>query len=216
VPIFARVLLVLGLLFVLLLVAPVGVICMYEKQVLTVKLRLGFFKYTAFPRKELTERQRKKQAEKAAKKAVEKAAEEPSPPTPQSYDRIDLVRRMLPQVSVLLEKLGRGLRIPVLLADVRFGLGGPSQTAIWYGRMQALVGQFWFLLNRYVRLRDGHIHIEPSFEKAGIEGEAQLELYMRGYTGLAIGLGLGIALLRAMKASKAAYAAKQAVEQVAA
>jgi len=216
VPVIAWVLLVLGLLFVLLLLMPVGVVCVYERQALTVKLRLGLLKFTAFPQKEPSERQKKKQAAKAAKKAVKQAEEKPETPTAQTYDRLDLAKRMLPQVSVLLKKLGRGLRIPLLLADVRFGMGSPYQTAVWYGRAQAIVGQFWYLLNRYIWLKEGHIHLEPSFEKAGIDGEAQLEVHMRVGTGLAMGLGLGLALLRAMKASKAAYAASHTAEQTAA
>ena len=215
-PILAKVLIALLLLLVLLLLMPVGVICVYEREALTVKLRLGILKMTAFPLKEPSERQKKRRVTKAKKKAVEKAGNKPSAPATQSYDRIDLVKRMLPQVSVLLEKLGRGIRIPLLLADVRFGLGSPYQTAVWYGRTQAIIGQLWYLLNRHIWLKDGHIHFEPDFEKAGIFGEARLEIYMRVGTGLGMGLGLGIALLRAMKASKAAYAAKHPAEQAAA
>ena len=216
-PVFGWFLLVLAVLLVLLLRMKVGVICTYEGQALTVKLRLGFLRITAFPFKEPTERQKKKQADKAAKKAVKKAQDKPATPAVQNFDKLDLAKRMLPQVSVLLEKLGRGLRIPLLLADVKFGFGSPYQTAVWYGRVQAIVGQIWYLLNRYVWLKEGHIHLEPDLEHAGISGEAQLELYMRAGTGLAMGLGLGFAFLRAWKASKAAFAAKQqTVEQAAA
>jgi|GEM_PF-1222061 len=208
-PVFGWFLLIIGVLLVLFLRMKVGVVCTYEKEELMVKLRLGFLRITVFPLKEPTGRQKKKQADKAAKKAVKKARDKPVNPAVQSFDKLDLAKRMLPQVSVLLEKLGRGLRIPLLLADVKFGLGSPYQTAVWYGRIQAIVGQIWYLLNRHVWLKDGHIHLEPDFEQSGISGEAQLELYMQAGTGLAVGFGLGLAFLRAWKASKAAYAAKQ-------
>jgi hypothetical protein len=81
---------------------------------------------------------------------------------------ISLVRSSLPAISILVRSFRRALRIHRLDADLTFGLGDPSDTAL-------VAGYLWAIAWLFNQIPSVSLSFHPQFETTALDGSGRAE-----------------------------------------
>ena len=165
------------LVLALLLAMPVGVLADFRDQV-TVRIQVGFLRFTVYPEKKKGKpkgEKKQKKPEKASK-AKEESREEKPGPTPRQI--LYSIEKLLPVVFRALGRVGRRLRIDPLEVHAVFAGEDPADVAILYGRCQALTAALLPLVEETVTVRHRDIRLETDFqgERTAISGRVGARL----------------------------------------
>lgn len=148
-------LLVLAALTALLLMR-VGVQAEYDGGGFTLRLRVGPVFRQVFP-------PLKGKAEKEKKPGK---AKEPKPEKPkkQTGGKLSLIRAALPPALRTVKRLFGSLTTDRLDMVLHIAAPDPADTAVAYGRANALLGSLWQPAVSVLHVRDGHARVEADFD----------------------------------------------------
>lgn len=181
-------LIALGVLFCLWLVGRLrlGVFLTHQES-LTLRLRVGVFRFVVIPKPEKAEKKPKKaKKEKKTTEKPEKGAEK------KIADPVGLVLKLLPLLTEAAGKLRRKIRVDqLMLAWTGGGLDDPAGTAILYGRLQAAVGGILPALESAVQLKEYRIRLNVDYSSEKTVWEIALALSMTLGQLLALSVWLG-------------------------
>lgn len=193
---WAKILLAIVLLTVLLCRTRVGVWAAFGGDVVRLDVKLGLLRLHILPAK--PKKAEKPQKEKKPKKAKEEKPEKERAKPPIAWEDIqDALRTLVPALGRCLRRMGRGIRFqPLRLSLVLGGLEDPAAAARLYGELQAAVWGGMPRLEKLADVRDPYIHTDVDFlsPKTAVEGEAGVSL--RVGTLIAVGFGLAVPALK--------------------
>lgn len=176
--ILAAVLLVLAVLLAL----PVGVV-VRRRECFTVDVTVGPFSFAVYPAKE------KKKKEKPSKEKKKPEKEQPEKPGPNAA-QIRYSLEVLPGViAKALSRTRRRIVVSPLKLHAVFGGEDPADTALLYGKCQALASGFLPVLGELVKLRHTEIRLSVDFDAEETRWSGEAGIRLRVWDGLAIGLG---------------------------
>ena len=181
---------VLAALLLLLCLTRVGVQVVLKDGSAIVDVRVSLFRMRVYPKKESTEKEKKKPKEKGdrGKKSF---------PKPSLADIKDAARTLWPPLKKAVGRVRRGIRIAPLSFSLT--LGGqeePDKTAELYGYLHSGMWTVMPVLEAGLDIPDPHIHIGIDFTAAEAAVEGELGLTARIGTLLMAGLTVGIPALR--------------------
>lgn len=181
---------VLAALLLLLCLTRVGVQVVLKDGSAIVDVRVSLFRIRVYPKKESTEKEKKKPKEKGdgGKKSF---------PKPSLADIKDAARTLWPPLKKAVGRVRRGIRIAPLSFSLT--LGGqeePDKTAELYGYLHSGMWTVMPVLEAGLDIPDPHIHIGIDFTAAEAAVEGELGLTARIGTLLMAGLTVGIPALR--------------------
>lgn len=177
--ILAAVLLVLACLLAL----PVGAV-VRRRERLTVDVTVGPFSIAVYPEKE-----KKKKKKKPSKEGKQPEKEKPEKPGP-NRAQLRYSLEVLPGViAKALSRTRRRLVVCPLRVEAVFGGEDPADTALLYGKCQALAGGFLPVLESLVQLKDREIRLSVDFEAEATRWSGEAGVRLRVWDGLVIGLG---------------------------
>ena len=181
---------VLAALLLLLCLTRVGVQVVLKDGSATVDVKVSLFRIRVYPKKESTEKEKKKPKEKGdrGKKSF---------PKPSLADIKDAARTLWPPLKKAVGRVRRGIRIAPLSFSLT--LGGqeePDKTAELYGYLHSGMWTVMPMLEAGLDIPDPHIHIGIDFTAAEAAVEGELGLTARIGTLLMAGLTVGIPALR--------------------
>ena len=181
---------VLAALLLLLCLTRVGVQVVLKDGSATVDVKVSLFRIRVYPKKESTEKEKKKPKEKGdrGKKSF---------PKPSLADIKDAARTLWPPLKKAVGRVRRGIRIAPLSFSLT--LGGqeePDKTAELYGYLHSGMWTVMPVLEAGLDIPDPHIHIGIDFTAAEAAVEGELGLTARIGTLLMAGLTVGIPALR--------------------
>lgn len=181
---------VLAALLLLLCLTRVGVQVVLKDGSATVDVKVSLFRMRVYPKKESTEKEKKKPKEKGdgGKKSF---------PKPSLADIKDAARTLWPPLKKAVGRVRRGIRIAPLSFSLT--LGGqeePDKTAELYGYLHSGMWTVMPVLEAGLDIPDPHIHIGIDFTAAEAAVEGELGLTARIGTLLMAGLTVGIPALR--------------------
>lgn len=177
---------------VLLAILPLGVSVIYDTGGPLVRLILGPYKMTLFPRekKDKKEKPKKPRKEKTKTKAAPKKKEKTG----------GSITDFFPIVDALLDFLGdflcRKLRVNVLELNLVLAGGDPCDLAVNYGKAWAALGNLVPVLERFfvIKKRDMQVQCDFTADKTLIY--ARLDLTITLGRLLSLGVRYGIRVLR--------------------
>lgn len=132
----------------------VGVQVEYCGQGLFVRVRLGRFYITVFPAK-------KADKPKKNKKAV---AAEKAPKKEKKGGKLQQALDFIPLILDTAKRFFRKLQVDKLDMELVICTSDPADTAVQYGRANALLGSIWQPVTEVFRVKDGHAHVGVDFE----------------------------------------------------
>ena len=176
--ILAAVLLVLAVLLAL----PVGVV-VRRREHFTADVTVGPFSFAVYPAKE------KKKKEKPSKEKKKPEKEQPEKPGPNAA-QIRYSLEVLPGViAKALSRTRRRIVVSPLKLHAVFGGEDPADTALLYGKCQALASGFLPVLGELVKLRHTEIRLWVDYEAERTVWSGEAGVRLRVWDGLVIGLG---------------------------
>lgn len=196
----------------LLAALPLGVSARYDGGGALVRVTVGPVKLTVFPRPKRPKaakktREKKPQEEpEEEKKQAEPLAKPPQPPQPPKHPKAGSPLDFLPLVKTGLELLGdlrRKLRVDLCMFRVTLAGGDPSDLAVNYGRVCAVVANLIPLLDRAFVIKQRDIHVYCDFAGEGTSVAARLDLTLTLGRLLSLGVRYGLrALLQFLSIQK--------------
>ena len=184
------------LLILLVLVIPLGVDAGYEESVLFLRLKIGLFRYTLYPKKPRPKQKRKgKQktgGKAAAKKKTDKGKKEdrrPETAEPEGTDEtitvrektrwdIDTIAALAGMGMNALRRFFRSFRVELLRIHYTVAASDPYAAALQYGRLCAVME---VLPGQSRRLRSRDIAIGCDFNRAWPEISARIVVTLQLY-----------------------------------
>ncbi len=161
-----KVLLVLLLLLFLLSLIRVGGVVEYSADGLTVKARVGAFRFQVLPGRKKEKPPKEKAAPKKKKGSeAAKAGAKPEEDKPKAGGPLRLVKAALPLVGEAAGALKRRIRIDRLL--LRLTLAGAEDAAgaaMNYGYANMLIGMIWPIFAYNFEVKDYHLHTAVDFQ----------------------------------------------------
>ena len=186
---------VLAALILLIWRLRLGVLASFGGGQVTVDLRIGPFRIRLTPR----QKREKSRSKKTGKPGKLKAPAETKKkiPRPTAADLKDAWRTLWPAARRALERTRRGIRVAPLRVSVTLGGGtDPAAAAELYGGLCAMVWTGMPALEALVEVPDPQIHIGIDFDAPATDWEGELGVSLRMGTLIAIGLRLGIPVLK--------------------
>ena len=134
----------------------------YSHSGLGVKLRLGAFRFSLYPRKEKGEK-----PEKREKPPKQKEQKEPEEPAEKRGGSLELFRELLPLVGKAAGALKRKIRIDRLY--LTYTVGGPdaAKTAVNYGYSNLAASMFWPIFEQNFNVKNYRIRTGVDFTARG-------------------------------------------------
>ena len=176
--ILAAVLLVLAVLLAL----PVGAV-VRRRERLTVDVTVGPLSFAVYPGKEKKE---EKKPKKEKRKLEKEQLEKPGPNTAQLRYSLEVLPGV---IAKALSRTRRRIVVSPLELEAVFGGEDPADTAVLYGRCQALANGLVPVLGELVKLRHTEIRLSVDFEAERTRWTGEAGVYLRVWDGLVIGLG---------------------------
>ena len=176
--ILAAVLLVLAVLLAL----PVGAV-VRRRERLTVDVTVGPLSFAVYPGKEKKE---EKKPKKEKRKLEKEQLEKPGPNTAQLRYSLEVLPGV---IAKALSRTRRRIVVSPLELEAVFGGEDPADTAVLYGRCQALANGLVPVLGELVKLRHTEIRLSVDFEAERTRWTGEAGVYLRLWDGLVIGLG---------------------------
>ena len=164
----------------ILLACPVTVSASFEEE-LSLRIRYLFFRFTVLPAKEKPEPERKKKAEK--KKPAETSGEEKKPDLREILKKkgVDGLLTILREAAALavsvLKKFLSHVKVLQFDLDVAVATEDAAETALWYGRVCAVVYPAVSALMQACGCRRFGVSVFPDFDRK--EARARLTLRAR-------------------------------------
>lgn len=189
------VLLIILIILAIILLVPFGLRLLYDKENLSVFVRLFVFNISVYPKKEKDKEKPKEKKPKKEKKS-KKAKKEKAKP---SFDEI------IEYIKIGLHALGRFRRklvVNVLNLKILIATDDPYNTAMLYGNANAVSSAILPLLDQSLNIKKREILFGVSFEKEKIEAECELVMTLNLLKVLGIVLFAGIEFLKFRKRLK--------------
>ncbi len=189
--ILAAVLLVLAVLLAL----PVGAV-VRRRERLTVDVTVGPFSFAVYPGTGEKKKKTKIKTEavpEEADGAPEKKPEKPGPSAAQLRWSLEVLPGV---IAKALSRTRRRIVVSPLKVHTVFGGEDPADTAVLYGRSQALVSGLVPVLGSLVKLKHTEIRLSVDYETEVTVWTGEAGVYLRVWDGLVIGLGALGGLLR--------------------
>ena len=164
----------------ILLACPVTVSASFEEE-LSLRIRYLFFRFTVLPAKEKPEPERKKKAEK--KKPAETSGEEKKPDLREILKKkgVDGLLTILREAAALavsvFKKFLSHVKVLQFDLDVAVATEDAAETALWYGRVCAVVYPAVSALMQACGCRRFGVSVFPDFDRK--KAEARLTLRVR-------------------------------------
>lgn len=161
------------ILFILFLVGQlrVGADVRYGQDGAIVRVRIGAFKITLFPRQAA---QKEKKPKRATKKAVKAAqghddAKEKKQGKKLTMDQIlDLAQQFVPLLLEAASCFWSKMVMDILEISVTIGSRDPADAALLYGQANAALGCVWRPLNEAFHVKNGRGHVGIDFDSESI------------------------------------------------
>lgn len=166
---------VLGIILLVLLalsLLPLGVRVRYDKDALSVFVRLWFIPIRILPAKGKKDKAKKK--EKKPKEAPEGEA-----PPAKKGGKLDAVRAVLPLVKPALLGVKKRLTIRELELFVTWAASDPADAAVGYGYAQAALGTLWAVVDQSFKVKKSRLGCSVDFDASSPTVYADATLTMR-------------------------------------
>ena len=158
----------LALILVLMLI-PAGLALHYHGEDFTAEGKWLFLRFTLWPlpEKEEPEKAEKKQEKKAAEKPKKEKKSERRP----FMDWLQLINDLLPVLGEVLRKMGKAITLKRCRITMVIAAEEADQTAIRYGRANALLYTIYAFLGRHIRVKEFKAELRQDY-LSGPEGES--------------------------------------------
>lgn len=158
----------LALILVLMLI-PAGLALHYHGEEFTAEGKWLFLRFTLWPlpEKEEPEKAEKKQEKKAAEKPKKEKKSERRP----FMDWLQLINDLLPVLGEALRKMGKAITLKRCRITMVIAAEEADQTAIRYGRANALLYTIYAFLSRHIRVKEFKADLRQDY-LSGPEGES--------------------------------------------
>ena len=158
----------LALILVLMLI-PAGLALHYHGEDFTAEGKWLFLHFTLWPlpEKEEPEKAEKKQEKKAAEKPKKEKKSERRP----FMDWLQLINDLLPVLGEVLRKMGKAITLKRCRITMVIAAEEADQTAIRYGRANALLYTIYAFLSRHIRVKEFKAELRQDY-LSGPEGES--------------------------------------------
>ena len=194
---------VILLLLAVVLFTPIRVRGAYDRGDITATLRVGPLKILLYPRPEKPEVEKKKakKAKKAKKSAADETSEEaqtkPKKKFSINFDQILYSLEKLPPIlGKALKRTGRRIRFAPLKVHLLVAGGDPADTALLYGKLEAVLAGGLPVLHRLVRIKDQDIRLFLDFTEENMDCIADVGIAIRLWDLLVIGVCAGASALK--------------------
>ena len=174
-------------LVLLLLLVPVGAEVSY-RGALRLSLRLGPLRFGIYPSRGGTSHKAEKNAGRRETNGSGAGGKKSLSP-PNRRQIFYMLDTLPPLLCRLLRRVGRRLRLPVLRLHVVFAGEDPADTALLYGRAQAVASALLPLLEQAVSVGKTDIQFSADYGAPHILGDGELQVRIRLGALLALGCG---------------------------
>lgn len=197
---------ILALALFLLSLVRLGALVEFDSSGLTVKAKLGPFRFTVFPIKP-----RKKRAGKERTPRQKKKAPQPREQAPKKGGALTLVKEFLPLAADAAGRVKRTIRIDTFFLDLTMAAPDPALAAMSFGGANAVLGTLWPLVEQNFEVKDWRLRTAVDFDAQApavwLQAAATLTI------GQAVSLGVHLAF-RALGILRAHRAAARTAQQV--
>ena len=173
--------------FTLLAILPLGVRVLYDAEGPLVKIVLGPFKLTVFPRPKKEEKPKKEKKQEPKQEAKQESKEEnlpkppqaPPEPKPAKEKKGGSLTDFLPFVKLAFDFLGdfrRKLRLNELYLRLILASDDPCDLAVNYGKTWTAVGNLIPALERWFVIKKRDVEVECDFTASETKVIARLEI----------------------------------------
>ena len=173
--------------FTLLAILPLGVRVLYDADGPLVKIVLGPFKLTVFPRPKKEEKPKKEKKQEPKQKARQEVKEQnlpkppqaPPEPKPAKEKKGGSLTDFLPFVKLAFDFLGdfrRKLRLNELYLRLILASDDPCDLAVNYGKTWTAVGNLIPALERWFVIKKRDVEVECDFTASETKVIARLEI----------------------------------------
>ena len=182
--------------FVLILLLPLGVSAIYDREGPRVSVLAGPVRIPVLPakKKDKKDKKPKKKKEKKQAPAKPKAAKQPK-----QEKKGGSLTDFLPLVEIILDFLSdfrRKLRVNVLELNLVLAGGDPCDLAINYGKATAALGNLWPRLEEWLVIKKRDVKIQCDFEGDKTLVTARLDLTITLARVFSVSFRYGIRALR--------------------
>lgn len=184
-----------------------GALVEYGQAGVTVKVKLGPFRFTVFPGKPKGDKAEKKRKPRQTPKKQQKTQPERKPPD--IGGALSLVKDFLPLVADAAGRVRRTIRIDTFFLDLTMASPDPAMAAISFGGANAALGMLWPPVEQNFKVKEYRLRTAVNFELQAptvwLQAAATLTI------GQAVSLGVHLALraLRILRAHRRAARAKK-------
>jgi len=169
------VLLILGLFLVLLGLIRIGGSVEYSAQGVAVRIRLGCFWISVFPRPKSQKSDSASKSKKSKKKPKPKSSPKSvSEPEPKPGGPLTLLRQYLPLVGEAAGTLKQKIRIDRLTITYTAGASNAAAAALAFGRAWAVFGMLWPVFEQNFTVKEHQFHTAVDFQA----GHSTVYLYL--------------------------------------
>lgn len=177
---FGRILLIFFcVIFALLLVAlmiPANLRVSYEQGAFCVTLRYARRSIALYPREKSAPEQKKSSKKESAQKAEKEKRRITS-------EQLRYTLDVLPPVLLrALKRTGRGIRITPLKIHILVATGDPADTAILYGKIEAVLAAALPVLHQHLKIEEQDIRLFPDFCEETMDYIADVGISLRPFT----------------------------------
>ena len=163
-----------------------------EGSGLFIWLKMGFVRLQLMPGRSLHRDDKNKAVKQAHKKnCPDKTAADDVNPQKRICDLLIYIRELMPTFLEFANRFRKKLRIDRLRINLIAG-GNPADAVCLFGEANALFGSIWHPLNEAFVIRDGKVQTSVDFEAENTRFLTEIDLSMRLWQILILGLWLGI------------------------
>lgn len=156
----------LALILVLMLI-PAGLALHYHGEDFTAEGKWLFLRFTLWP---LPEKEEPEKQKKAGEKSRRKAKKEKKSERRPFMDWLQLINDLLPVLGEALRKMGKAITLKRCQITMVIAAEEADQTAIRYGRANALLYTIYAFLSRHIRVKEFKAELRQDY-LSGPEGE---------------------------------------------
>lgn len=174
----------------------------YDGAGVTARLMAGPLKFTLYPpgKKRKPKKKRDKTAE-AAQRTAEEATGKGGELPP--------FTRLVPLLAEAAGRLKKKIRIDDLTLHLTWASGDPAQTAMGFGRANAVMGMIWPILDHNFHVKNHDLRVDVDFEQSSPTIYCSVAATMTVGQLVALGLWVGVKLLAIRSRSRNDSAKKQ-------
>jgi len=180
-------------LLVLLCLLPVGIHIRYDGEVFP-KLLIGPFSMTLLPKKKAVGKEAEE--EKVEKKTDDGEKKKKAFQKPNREQIVYCLQTLPGIVKKALSRTRKGVTVKPLMVKAVFAGEDPADVAQNYGKAQALVSALYPELKKIVRIKKTSISLSTDYEREQMQLMAEVGVFLRIGTVLAIVFSAGFSLLR--------------------